>query len=263
MNIDQKDLYEKALNEVEKQDDSFSRGIWALALVQCDGNEEKAKIKYISLRVEELTSESKVDLVVRKDEQKIDELIIGSSDQSESVTRQDMIEALENIDFIIEKLHPEQYIFQKNYARLTYPDQRKISFRSKDDFYYEISRIYKKYILEKNTYSSHDDILESKSQTKNQDNFLSKIYNGGYSLPVTYWVFGVGISIIFRILGSSNMMLALLFLLLNITYTFLICVGIWRAADNYNGEHYWASLAKFAVIFSIGATILSILFEVI
>ena len=79
MDIDKKDLYEIALNEVERRDDSFSRGIWALALVQCDGDEEKAKIKYISLRVEELTSESKIDSLVKKDEQKIDELMGGAS----------------------------------------------------------------------------------------------------------------------------------------------------------------------------------------
>jgi len=444
MDIDKKDLYEIALNEVERRDDSFSRGIWALALVQCDGDEEKAKIKYISLRVEELTSESKIDSLVKKDEQKIDELMGGASlpvegidpyilkadelymsdeqhvhfrlilvewkkqlmkevdrtedhmktdvadyvdlddrelklinkideslktidsgkygycescgieigirrlearptatlcidcktlqeikekeiydestsasnsdidrnefeitevatqggenvnkildieiessqmnglrnyknhvnqnknftTQSVSVSRQDKIEALEKIGFIIEKLDPELYIYQKNYARLTFPDRRKVSFRSKDDFYYGITRIYKKYILEKNTYSSHDDILESKSQIKNQGNFLSKIYQGGYSLPVTYWFFGVGVNIIFRILdeiifkNSSNATLALLFLLLNTAYLFLICVGIWRAADNYNGEHYWSTLAKCAVIFSIATLLIPIL----
>ena len=85
MDIDKKDLYEIALNEVERRDVSFSRGLWALALVQCDGNEEKAKIKYISLRVEELASESKIDSTVRKDEQKIDEFVVGASSSVEGI----------------------------------------------------------------------------------------------------------------------------------------------------------------------------------
>ena len=143
---------------------------------------------------------------------------------------------------------------------MTYPDRRRVSFSSKDDFYYEITRIHQEYILERNTYSSNDEIFKSKSPIKNQDNFLYKIYQGGYSLPVTYWFFGVGVSIFLTILNEiifsySSNLIVLLFLLLNIAYTFIVCVGVWRAADNYNGKQHWAILAKCAVILSIAKTI--------
>lgn len=42
----------------------------------------------------------------------------------------------------------------------------------------------------------------------------------------------------------------------SIPYNFLVSVGVWRSADRYSGEKFWADLARFLTV--IGMVLLSI-----
>jgi hypothetical protein len=91
---------------------------------------------------------------------------------------------------------------------------------------------------------------------------ISKLWRGDYSLPITYWVFGVignvGLSIPMNLISPDSNTLAFYSLLaLVFIYSILVSVGIWRSATKYRGLSLWKYLAKFVAILSfisIGAT---------
>ncbi len=91
---------------------------------------------------------------------------------------------------------------------------------------------------------------------------ISKLWRGDYSLPITYWVFGVignvGLSIPMNLINPDSNPLAFYSLLaLVFVYSILVSVGIWRSATKYQGLSLWKYLAKFVAILSflsVGAT---------
>ena len=83
-------------------------------------------------------------------------------------------------------------------------------------------------------------------------NYFHRFWDGELSLPQSYWIVGVLISIpvgavigIFTgIIGASiNTMYAFF-----IPWMIYIVVGVWRSSDKYKGPKVWAILAKIAVI---------------
>ena len=75
---------------------------------------------------------------------------------------------------------------------------------------------------------------------------LARLWAGGYSLPVTYWGWGVGGSLVwlFAIAVVSPVpattpalgLVALLLLLMVIAYQVIVAVSIWRSAGRYKRE---------------------------
>ena len=104
---------------------------------------------------------------------------------------------------------------------------------------------------------------------------LKKLWNGHYSLSISYWFFGNIVPLIFFIiliclalLFQENALDALLnqqfvpnglyekMILLFITCLFLIysvisTVGIWRSSNHYTGKKYWSVIAKFAIVLAL------------
>ncbi len=87
--------------------------------------------------------------------------------------------------------------------------------------------------------------------------FLKKLRDGDYGLAKTYWLFGVGVSIIigiiiqiiFAAMGRSGIVIAFIIILISIIYTaFFQLPGLWRAAKKYQGPKIWAILAQIVVI---------------
>ena len=90
--------------------------------------------------------------------------------------------------------------------------------------------------------------------------FVKKLWNGDYGLAVTYWIYGVIIphiivvvSVIFDEMGYPFFMLVTIVFF--VIATPVILVGIWNAADRYEGPYIWANLAKVAVVLSIVLTL--------
>tara|TARA_Y100000590_G_C15343552_1_gene872388 strand:+ start:196 stop:555 length:360 start_codon:yes stop_codon:yes gene_type:complete len=103
-------------------------------------------------------------------------------------------------------------------------------------------------------YFSHHWRTISYGDKKNK-HYFHKFWDGELSLPQSYWVVGILISIpVGAVIGffvgligaPSNTMYAFL-----LPWMIYIIVGIWRSSDRYKGPKVWAILAKIGVI--IGA----------
>lgn len=85
---------------------------------------------------------------------------------------------------------------------------------------------------------------------------LGKLWNGEYSLPFTFWIFGIVVRFIMitimnilEIITSANydggyFVVWILFTVLDVC----ILVGMWRSASKYTGFKLWPILVKAYVI---------------
>lgn len=95
-------------------------------------------------------------------------------------------------------------------------------------------------------------------EQSSNENFITRIWNGNAGLAITYWVYGVVAGFIWGIAlgvlqpvpGSGT---AKVFVACMAAYFVVVYIGVWRAANKYQGKKAWASLAKFAVV--VGALV--------
>ena len=80
--------------------------------------------------------------------------------------------------------------------------------------------------------------------------FFSKLINGDFGLAKTYWLYGVVVGIVINIAVNILPSLGVLVLVLAATtvYQAVVLIGIWRAANRYQGRTLWAVLAKVATV---------------
>lgn len=96
--------------------------------------------------------------------------------------------------------------------------------------------------------------------TKQKTMFM-RLYHGEYSLPKTFWLFGVvgsciiGLplmlfTVLMPIFFASDvgivwvLVLSIVTYALMVLYCYIVIVGQWRAADAYRGEKIWVILVK-------------------
>ncbi len=92
------------------------------------------------------------------------------------------------------------------------------------------------------------------------------VWHGVLPLPDIFWNWAVagGLAVnmissaMFLYLASSDQIIAALICgyLLSVPYNFIVSVGVFRAAEKYEGEQHWAETAKIVTL--IGMLILSI-----
>ena len=97
-------------------------------------------------------------------------------------------------------------------------------------------------------------------------NTIVDLWNGRAGLAKTYWLWGVlsGIPIglaLSLVTPGSN--LAIVAVLVFVTYYVIVHVGIWRAASQYQGPKTWAILAKFAVVITPACLVIGTLAAII
>jgi len=93
--------------------------------------------------------------------------------------------------------------------------------------------------------------------------FISRLSNGEFGLPFTFWIFGFAVSftlqIVLRFIDSTS-----IFLVMTIAYHVYqipVLFGVWRAANKYEKPTLWETLAKATVVLGwIGWIITFILF---
>jgi hypothetical protein len=88
---------------------------------------------------------------------------------------------------------------------------------------------------------------------------LDKLLSGGYSLPVSFWGFWLGGSLVALVagwlgaitlvylLGTPKLSIQLLTVIV-VGYVIATSVGVWRSANSYSGKRYWAYAAKGLVL---------------
>jgi hypothetical protein len=102
---------------------------------------------------------------------------------------------------------------------------------------------------------------------RSADNPFSRLWNGDYPLPVTYWGWNWGGSIVWAVLlaglgsvgGSFGAALALVVVIAFVVYYVVVAVGVWRSAGKYTGNPAWATLARAAVAAGVALTLIRIL----
>ena len=100
--------------------------------------------------------------------------------------------------------------------------------------------------------------------------FFGKLSNGDFGLAKTYWRYGIGVQFVVRIatvfiifipsLPAGTLEFLLVIVSLAFTaYAIPLGMGIWRAANKYEGSKIWATLAKANVILGVFVLALNLL----
>lgn len=102
----------------------------------------------------------------------------------------------------------------------------------------------------------------------NSSNLLANLWNGDAGLAKSYWLWGVAAGFAWGIaLGvfkpAPGSAFAQILVALMAAYFAFAYVGIWRAANKYQGKKSWVTLAKFAVVIGALVTILPLLAVVV
>lgn len=92
--------------------------------------------------------------------------------------------------------------------------------------------------------------------TPYKGNIIETIWNGDAGLAKTYWIYGIIAGFAWGLIlalvnfrpGSREI---ILFLNCFGIYFFVVNVGIWRAANKYEGRRVWALLGKLAAALSM------------
>lgn len=102
---------------------------------------------------------------------------------------------------------------------------------------------------------SQPNSAEVKASSTVSKGFFWRLVSGDYGLARTYWLYGVLTTAlagwIARAIDSVIPTLGLVLHVALMGYVILCLVGVWRAADRYQGPVLWALLARGAVIASI------------
>jgi hypothetical protein len=97
--------------------------------------------------------------------------------------------------------------------------------------------------------------VKKRKKLKNKKNYFANFWNGELSLLVSYWVFGVlisigvGFSLVFFsiLIGLPETIWGILIL----PWTLFWAVGCWRSSDKYKGLTLWSVLAKISIVLSV------------
>lgn len=95
--------------------------------------------------------------------------------------------------------------------------------------------------------------------------FVSQLFRGEVSLPVTYWVFFAGgifganvLANMASLLIDNYVQLVPIFLALLAYYVF-VWFAVWRSAGNYTGSAFWKVMARIMVVISMISVIVAVL----
>lgn len=101
-----------------------------------------------------------------------------------------------------------------------------------------------------------------------EPSYIVQLFRGDVPLPITYWIFGVVISLGFRIprrIIESNYLdiisypfgagLIVAFGWFVFGYGLFIFVAIWRSAGKFEGNKFWAILARIIIVFNLIAIV--------
>ena len=92
--------------------------------------------------------------------------------------------------------------------------------------------------------------------------FLLKLKEGDYGLAKTYWLYGVVVNIVYRIvdivLTALSYELSILVFFIMVGYSYFGIIGMWNAASKYEGLKLWGIIAKVLAVLGGLGTILAV-----
>jgi len=275
------ELYLEATREVEGEDKNPA--LWAKVMTLSQGDEDKAKYQYIKLRVEQLTrsQKEKSPVFTKKtvDEFALKYMPISEFSRIKSIPEKKIVEMIRDgfyagqikdnewfvsrdevgkEDVIKQSTSPskipihakQEYIPVEEFAEFKGITSEKAIAMIRDGFY-------QGQIIDDKWYVAYSEVEKVKKTTQSSsDSFFTKLTNGDFGLPKTYWLFGVLGGLLFIIpvalaAAAESLGALVAVLLASVIYSLIVAVGIWRASDKYQGPKVWAVLAKIAVIIGI------------
>lgn len=92
--------------------------------------------------------------------------------------------------------------------------------------------------------------------------FYQEFIKGNFGLAITYWMFGVAVTIMFTLAYKAvpSDTVAYAIAVVFIIYLFALLVAIWNAAEKYSGPKVWAVLALLIVFVGLLRNISTLLF---
>ena len=95
---------------------------------------------------------------------------------------------------------------------------------------------------------------------------LRRLWRGEMALPDAFWNWAVigGLAVnltssaafLFLIVADRPVVAAVAGYLVSVPYNIVVAVGVWRAAERYDGERRWADLAR--IVTAVGMVLLSV-----
>lgn len=93
-----------------------------------------------------------------------------------------------------------------------------------------------------------------------RDNFIKRLFHGGFSLTVTFWIFFVSVPLVGHLIFSRLLFpvldvhtwygstVFLVWALLALLYAGVACTGLWRSRSSFSGNPLWPNLAGLAAL---------------
>lgn len=279
--MNDEELYLAATNEVEGE--NKSPGLWAKVMALSEGDEEKAKYKYIKLRVEQLSDERKnaAPTFTKKTVNEFDlkYLPVAEFAKIKSIPTDKVIQMIRDGFYVGQIKNGEWYVSREEVGNNEIPKPAAMASQKTDDSKKEYIPVeefseykgitsekaiamirdgfYQGQIIDDRWYVAYSEVSNAGENSSSESGgFFSKLTQGDYGLPKTYWLFGVlgNLLFIFPVAlaaAAESMPILVLVLIASVVYSLAVAVGIWRASDKYLGPKVWAVLAKIAVLLGI------------
>ena len=225
--MNEEEIYESISKEIDS--DGKKNGLWTKAFSESDGDENKAKALYIKYRFVQIND------VQPQVEEKV------KIEEKEAVTNRNCFfcgKPNSNLLMMIGE-NKENFCSPKCYSRaLIRKDSEKIVYGKSNDSGETGENVIK--------FSGHS--------------WPEKFLNGDFGLAKTYWLFYFIPNGLLNFLTRKvpNEQFDWIYGLYSI-FLIPVMLGIWRAADRYEGSKIWSFLAKFTVILGIIFFILGII----
>lgn len=279
--MNDEDLYLEATNEVEGQDKSLD--LWSKAMALSEGDEEKAKYKYINLRVEQLANDRK-NAAPKFTKKTVDEfdlkyMPVAEFSKIKSIPKDKVIGMIRDGFYVGQIKNEEWYVSRGEVGKTDIPipasrvphktEDSKKEYIPVEEFseYKGITSekaiamirdgFYRGRIIDDKWYVAYSEVLNlGESSSSESGGFFSKLMQGDYGLPKTYWLFGILGNLLFSAsialaAATGSIPMLVMSVIASVMYSLAVAVGIWRASNKYPGPKVWAVMAKISVILSM------------
>lgn len=269
-------IYEEIASEMETG--KTEKGLWTRLFAECNGDEQKTKVLYIKQRAEKLISAERARLEQEASERvaeaeraeaiRLEQLrgtadarLVAAINDGNWSTACTLLREGVKPDGLDEMGHSLTELARKKNDR---PMIQLLESYDNAQVTSAPQTIYQTHKIGEIISAPTNDELYVRIEQSSNENFIMRVWNGNAGLAMSYWIYGVIASFIWgislRVLqpvpGSGT---AKLFLTCMVAYFFVVYVGIWRAANKYQGKKVWVSLAKFAVVLGALVTVVPVI----
>lgn len=271
--MNDEELCLEATHEVNSENKRPS--LWAKVMALSEGDEEKAKYKYIKLRVEQIANERK-NSVPKFTKTVVDEfdlkyMPVVEFSKIKAIPKDKIIEMIRDGFYVGQIKNDEWYVSREEIGKneVSKPETKKSQQKDvlkkeyipveefseykgiKNDKAIDMIRdgFYQGRIIDGKwyvAYSELSNVNEPSSSLSVPDRFLPKLANGDFGLAKTYWLYGVIIGLFASFLSNLITSIAglVIFMLVFTIYEIPVLMGVWRASRKYQAPNIWAILAK-------------------